>query len=111
MYQKKAKQSFNYRKKIIETSLLFKEHIGKILTSSTEITDTFRTFSARLYSSECSPSEEELGDFLDYIHLPTLPLEEALDALKLTNKGCSPDIDAIPSRIYVFSFWETLGPL
>lgn len=99
-----------------------KDNDGHILVEPNDVNSIFRSFYAKLYSSEVVYNEKICHDFLRDAHLPKLPEEDlarlncpvTLQELKEASldlcRGKSPGLDGIPPEFYV-TFWDFLGPL
>lgn len=91
-----------------------------MVTSTEEITETFKDFYKDLYTGGPQPSENDLSNFFSGLDLPLLSeedtqeldsaitLEEFLKAVKSTNKGRTPGIDGIPVELYL-ALWDVLN--
>lgn len=95
---------------------------GNITTDPIAISNTFKSFYAKLYSSESTLDKLSCETFLDNVHLPTLndadragldksiTLHELHEAAKSLKRGKSPGIDGIPPELYL-AIWDVVGPL
>lgn len=103
------------------TIACIKKDQGETVTTTLDINESFASFFAKLYSSDCQPSENDYTNFFNNLNLPTLSIEDAehLDlpisleelqlALKSMKRGRSPGLDGLPVELYSV-LWETLGP-
>lgn len=95
---------------------------GNITTDPIAISNTFKSFYAKLYSSESTLDKTLCKTFLNGLHLPVLndsdracldksiTLHELHEAARSLQRGKSPGMDGIPPELYL-AVWDIVGPL
>jgi len=94
-----------------------------VVSSTEEINETFRDYFKDLYTGGCVPSEDDFTKLISGLDLPSLSeedtihldapitLDELLQAVKGTNKGRTPGIDGIFSKVLTSRFETIIGKI